>query len=276
MGRRVSNPLRPQFARNAIALLLATAMTGFAGPAFADKLEVAAGAPWWMHLGAGALLWLHIGGGTLGMASGAVALLARKGGRLHRQAGAVFFVSMLVMSGIGGAVAPFLHDRISSVAGFMTFYLILTGWMTARRRQGVGALEVAGLFIALGGVTGAGTLTWMALQTPEGTLDGSPFQAFYLFTTVSTIALLGDLHVVLRRGISGAHRIARHVWRMCFGLFVATGSLFLGQQQIFPDWIRETPLLLIAGFAPAPFLVFWMCRVLLSRKYRSRPAPVAA
>ena len=92
-----------------------------------------------MRLGADAILTLHIGGGTVGMISGATALLARKGGKLHRRAGAIFFGSMLVMSGIGGAIAPLLHDRISTVAGFMTFYLIFTGWMTARRKQGIGA-----------------------------------------------------------------------------------------------------------------------------------------
>ncbi len=248
-----------------------------AGSAYADRLEVAARAPWWVHLGADALLYLHIGGGTVGLLSGGVALLARKGGLLHRRAGNVFLVAMLVMSGIGGAVAPFLHDRISTVAGFMTFYLIFTGWLTARRRQGVGALEVLGLFIAVGGLIATLSLTWMATNTPEGTLDGAPPQAFYIFLFVSLIAAASDLKLVLRRGIEGGQRIARHVWRMCFGLFVAAGSLFLGQQQVFPQWLRDTPVLYIAALAPLPFLIFWLLRVRLSKKYRAAiTAPAAA
>ena len=99
MGRRVSNPSGSR--RLALAFLTVAGVLGCAGPAFADHLEVAADAPWWMRLGADAILTLHIGGGTAGMISGTTALLSRKGGKLHRRAGAIFFVSMLVMSGIG-------------------------------------------------------------------------------------------------------------------------------------------------------------------------------
>jgi len=133
----------------------------------------------------------------------------------------------------------------------------------------VGPLEVAGFFIATGGTLYTVYLTWLAAHSPEGTLDGSPPQAFYLFTTVSLIAAVSDLKVIVRRGVTGAQRIARHVWRMCFGLFVASGSLFLGQQQVFLAWLRETPVLYIAALAPLPFLLFCMLRVRLSRKYRT-------
>ncbi len=211
----------------------------------------------------------------LGLLSGAVALLARKGAKLHRLAGNVFFGAMLTMSAIGGAVAPFLHDRISTVAGFMTFYLIFTAWLTARRRQGVSRFEIAGLFVAIAGVVSTLILVWLASHAPEGTLDGSPPQAFYIFAFVSFVAAAGDLKLVLRRGISGAQRIARHVWRMCFGLFVSSGSLFLGQQQVFPEWLRDTPVLYVAALAPLPFLVFWMFRVRLSKQFKERPALAA-
>lgn len=259
--------------RAALPWLIAPIVLCLPGSAFAGHLEVSSDAPLWQRLGADALLYLHIGGGTLGLISGAVALLSPKGGRAHRLAGNVFLAAMLVMSGIGGAVAPFLQDRISTVAGFMTFYLIFTGWLTARRRQGVSPLEVVGLLVALTGLASTLTLTWMASNTPEGTLDGSPPQAFYIFATVSLIAAASDLKLVLRRGISGAQRVARHVWRMTFGLFVASGSLFLGQQQVFPDWLRETPVLYMAALAPLPFLLFWMLRVRLSKQYRGRPQP---
>ena len=41
---------------------------------------------------------LHIGGGTIGLFAGTVAAFARKGGRLHRRAGTVFTISMLIMA----------------------------------------------------------------------------------------------------------------------------------------------------------------------------------
>jgi hypothetical protein len=38
----------------------------------------------------------------------------------------------------------------------------------------------------------------------------------------------GDARMLARGGVLGAKRIARHLWRMCFGLFIAAGSFFLG------------------------------------------------
>ena len=68
-----------------------------------------------VHIAADAALYLHITGGTVGIASGAVALLSEKGGRIHRAAGNVFFATMLVMAarqGLGVAALPcYLADR---------------------------------------------------------------------------------------------------------------------------------------------------------------------
>jgi len=258
------------------ACAVALSVLAFAGPAFADHLHVSPGAPPWIQIGAATILYAHIGGGTIGLISGAVALLARKGGKLHRLSGNIFFVSMLVMTGIGAVVAPFIPDRVSSVAGFMSFYLIFSGWLTARRRrEGVRALELIGFVWAISGAAAAMVLSWMAAQTPEHTLDGAPQQAFYIFVAVSTIAALSDLKVILRRGVAGAQRVARHVWRMCFGLFVASGSLFLGQAQVFPDWVRQLHVLPYLALAPLPFMLFWMFYVRLSKRYRGRPLAAA-
>jgi len=245
-------------------------------PAQADHLRLPPAAPLWMNLAAAAILYAHIGGGAIGLVCGWVALLARKGGALHRKAGNVFFAAMLVMSGIGGVIAPLLHDRVSTLAGFMTFYLIFTAWLTARRRGAVSVLEKLGLGIAITGAATSYLLAWLASQTHEHTLDGSPPQAFWVFATVTTIAAVGDLHLVLRGSIGGAQRIARHVWRMCFGLFVASGSLFLGQMQVFPVWLRHTPILYALALAPFAFLTFWMLKVLLSSTYRGHARRAAA
>ena len=57
-------------------------------------------------------------------------------------------------------------------------------------------------------------------------------------------------------------RIARHLWRMCLALFFATGSLFFGQQDVLPQALRDSPiLLLILGFAPLAAMLFWLVRI---------------
>jgi hypothetical protein len=46
--------------------------------------------------------------------------------------------------------------------------------------------------------------------------------------SVCLLAALGDIRMLVRGGVLGTKRIARHLWRMCFGLFIAAGSFFLG------------------------------------------------
>ncbi|MDB5435277.1 MAG: hypothetical protein JWR47_1534, partial [Phenylobacterium sp.] len=114
-------------------------------------IHISPDAPLLIRAAAGTALALHIGGASLGMASGAVALFAPKGERLHRVAGNVFFVSMLTMSGIAAIVAPLFPDRISAVMGLLTFYLTATAWAVVRRPPGrVGGFEAGACLAALG------------------------------------------------------------------------------------------------------------------------------
>ena len=52
---------------------------------------------------------------------------------------------------------------------------------------------------------------------------------------------------------------------MCFGLFIATGSFFLGQMKFLPEALRIMPLLGALGIAPLIVLLYWMWRVRLRK-----------
>ena len=234
-------------------------------------------AAWYVKDAATALLVLHIGGGTVGLVSGTVALATRKGGRLHSLSGRAFMVSMLSMAGIGAAVAPFMADPVSTVAGIMTLYLLVSSWLTVKRRPGqIGRIEPIAALVPLGVTLAGAIFMFLASKDPSGTVDGQPPQAFYMFVIVGSIAAAADLRLVLRRGVAGAERLARHLWRMCTALFVASGSLFLGQPQVFPAAIRHSSLMYLPALAPLLVLIFWMIRVRLVRRYRPVGAAVAA
>jgi uncharacterized membrane protein len=224
-------------------------------------------------------LFLHIGGGSLAMVSGATAMFARKGEFLHRMAGRVFFVSMLVCTGIGAVVAPFLDDgqRPNTVAGVLSFYLVLSAWLAVRRPELVaGRFEVAGFVVALLSAAAGIVFMLQASNSPTGTIDGSPPQAFIFFLTAGGFAAASDLKVILLGGISGAPRVARHLWRMCTGLFIAAGSFFLGQQQLFPESIQGSPYLFVPVLLPLVVMAFWLIRVRLTNWYTRSPHEVAS
>ena len=85
--------------------------------------------------------------------------------------------------------------------------------------------------------------------------------AMYSFTLVIAIAAIADVKVIFAGGISGAPRIARHLWRMCFAFFIATGSFFLGQQKVMPVAVRGSPVLFVLAFAPFLVMAFWLVRL---------------
>jgi hypothetical protein len=223
----------------------------------------------------------HIGGGTLGFASGIVAVSVRKGERLHRLAGNVFFASMLVMAVFATVLAVVVPDQLVNVfIGSLALYLILTSWMTVRRKEGT-----AGLFEKLAAV--AAFILWapfaiLAFQLATGVkplfksavpFEGPVLIAVYVFATVLGIAAISDVRVVLAGGITGAARIARHLWRMCLAFTMAAGSFFT---NALPHALRGIYHVTPLSFAPQilllGLLVFWMVRVRLTGWYSSNAA----
>ena len=236
------------------------------GSAHAVTLEVDPAASVWAHLGAQALLILHIGGGAVGLVSGATACATRKGGTVHRKAGKIFFVSMAIAYLIGALVAPFLSEgqRPNFVAGILALYLLLSGVAAARRRGfRAGSAEKTGLVVALL-VTGMGIFFAVeGASSTSGTVDGSPPQAFLVFILAGSIAAAGEINVLIRRELTNAARTLRHLWRMCASFFIASGSLFFGQPQVFPDWFNASFLSPLLAMAPLLVLLFWVVRMRL-------------
>jgi uncharacterized membrane protein len=212
------------------------------------------------------LLPIHIAAGGLALVLGAVALSVKKGGTIHRRGGLLFVCAMLVM----GTTAAILGNV---GGGLMTAYFVVTALTTVRpvspwtRGINVAALiVVVGLAFLdiLGGVK--------AFNSPRGVLNGVPFAMFFFLATVMILAAIGDVRI-MRFGIPrGGPRLARHLWRMCFALFIAAGSFFSIRERvakILPEPfttgpMRTLPILLIFGA-----MFYWLWRV-----RRRRPLPV--
>ena len=61
-------------------------------------------------------------------------------------------------------------------------------------------------------------------QSQTGSKEGFPAAAYFIFGSVALLSAVGDIRMLLRGGVFGAHRIPRHLWRMCFALFIAAVS----------------------------------------------------
>jgi hypothetical protein len=233
-------------------------------------LHLPPGAPWWIFAIVVAALALHIGGGSVGILSGYTAVSVRKGARLHRLSGTVFFVAMLVMGTMGLALSVWIAQFGNIAGGALASYLVATAWLTVKRKAGTtGRLDVA-LFLAV--LATAGLLFYwgfLASMSPKHTYQGYGAALYYAFGSFAALFATLDLKVILHGGIAGAGRIARHLWRMCFALFFAAASFFLGQQKVMPAFMHGSPLLFIPAFAPFGFMIYWLIRTYFPKRRRA-------
>lgn len=220
------------------------------------------------------LLLLHIIAGTLGMLSGFVAVFLLKGSRRHGRAGNVFVIAMLCLSASGAILAIMKSQPGNILGGTLTFYLVATAWITARRREGApGIFDWGALLVVLG--VAAVELTWglEAAMSPTGLKYDYPPGPYLIFGFVAALAATGDVRMLVRGGVSGVPRIARHLWRMCFALFIAAASIFLARQQLFPALFQKIGLLYFLSFLPLMLMVFWLVRVRFTKATKKMPLP---
>jgi hypothetical protein len=212
------------------------------------------------------ILPIHIAAGGCAILLGAVALVVRKGSTHHRRSGLLFVFAMLVL----GTSAAMLGFRKSPTdgnvfGGLMTVYFVVTALTTVRpvspwtRGLTVAALIVAaGLAVIdiMGGVK--------AFNSPHGSLNGVPFQMSFFIAGVMILAAAGDARIMRFGMPRGGPRLARHLWRMCFALFIAAGSFFSIRARvakILPEPfttapMRALPILLVFGA-----MFYWLWRV---------------
>jgi uncharacterized membrane protein len=215
-----------------------------------------------------ALVYLHVTGGAVALVSGGTAMLVRKGETVHRLSGNVFFVSMLAMTISAFVVAIARGQAINISASTVTFYMIVTSWVAATRKDGeIGRLETIAMMGGLGVVVAT---AWLAVT------DAAAAPVHYVFGSIAAIAVLSDVSVIWRGGISGKRRIARHLWRMSFAMLVATGAYFVGQPRFVPAILQETRLNIAVVLLVLVLLVFWLVRVRFTKWWRDEPEVAAA
>jgi hypothetical protein len=218
------------------------------------------------------LLPVHIVAGGMAIILGAVALIAAKGAWLHRRSGLLFVYAMLTMGFSGSLLAMRNGANANTLGGFMSAYFVITALTTVRpvsvwsRRLDFGAVALA-LALALIEIG----LGLKALASPRGMINGVPGFMLFFLAAITLMGAAGDLRVMWSGPLRGAPRLARHLWRMCFALFIAAGSFFSIRARVAK--ILPEPFTTPAMRALPVVLVFlamfyWLWRVRGRRAYR--------
>jgi uncharacterized membrane protein len=219
-----------------------------------------------MHM----LLPIHIAAGALAVVLGFTALFVKKGGTLHRRSGLLFVYAMLIM-GTTASILEFLRSAgvTNVVAAVLSIYFVGTALTTVRppsrwtRATNIATLTVA---IALAFAAFVGGLK--AVNNPALSPGGVPYRTIgvmsFILATVLTLAAAGDIRIMRSDPPRGGPRLARHLWRMCFALFIAAGSFFSIRDRVAKILpapfttgpMRALPILLLFGA-----MFYWLWRV---------------
>ncbi|HEX2061416.1 MAG TPA: hypothetical protein VHK90_11800 [Thermoanaerobaculia bacterium] len=226
------------------------------------------------------LLPIHVVAGVLAVVLGFTALFVKKGGTIHRRSGMLFVYAMLVM-GITASMLEFLQGAgvANVVAALLSIYFVGTALTTVRPpSRWTRAINIAALVVAtglaflsiVGGVKG--------VNTPGLSPGGVPFRTIgvmsFILGAVLLLAAAGDLRI-LRSGMArGGPRLARHLWRMCFALFIAAGSFFSIRERvakILPDPFTSGPMRALPILVLFGTMFYWLWKV---RRRRALPVVV--
>jgi hypothetical protein len=184
-------------------------------------------------------------------------------GSTHRRDAQRQSEAMVVLGLTAAGIGTYENSPGQVFGGLIAAYLVFSAMTTVKPLPGIGqrvnvALMVLAFVYAVASLYG-GVTEWL---DPTVEVTGRPRVVPPLVVgTVILLAAIGDLRAIRAGGLRGSRRLARHLWRMCFGLFIATGSFFLGQMKFIPEPVRIVPLLLVLAFVPILFLFYWMWRV---------------
>ena len=160
------------------------------------------------------VVWLiHTPAGTIAYLSAIAAFIYPKGSRAHRLVGRYFIFSMLIMT-ISGSLAGYLKGTYNDVfLGLTVFYTVFTAWLASFHKDGkTNLLE----YIALVWIITLGLVAYIYTSSESDT------GVYSIWVSFAVIFAIGDIRNIYQRGLSGAHRIGRHLWRICFSLMWAT------------------------------------------------------
>ena len=217
------------------------------------------------------MLPIHIVAGGLAVIFGFTALFSPKGGPLHRRIGMWFVYSMIAM-GVSASILEFRKPQAgvtNLIAAVLCAYFVGTAVTTVRpATRWTRAINITSLIVALtlaafailGGVTQVNKPGLSGGGVPNRTIGVMSF----VLATALLLSAFGDIRVIRRGVLRGAARLRRHLWRMCFALFIAAGSFFSIRERVAKvlpapfttGTMRALPIVILFGA-----MFFWLWRV---------------
>jgi uncharacterized membrane protein len=218
-------------------------------------------------------LLVHVLAGALALLSGYVAMSVSKGAALHRKSGMLFVYVMVVMSmtGLLVSAARGVAPAINIPTALLTFYLVITGMTSVGgHRAWSRRIDAAAMLMAF--AIAGGCLVLAIVSIGKGGAQGGMAYPLVLFGVAAVVGGIGDRRLIRDGALKGSPRLRRHLWRMCFAVFLSSIAFYLGPNRL-PEALRIPALRIGAVLVPIIAIVYWNWR-LRPRQLARRAAPL--
>ena len=199
---------------------------------------------------------IHILAGSLTLLSGLIAMSSKKGKRIHRISGKIFFWSMAVTTLLGlnaGIFKPELHIFIP--IAIISFYQAATGYRilfikTLNKEQKpqiidwlltIGMLLTSSVFIVLG-IMNLNTDLFFAI-------------VLFAFSTIGLYCCGVDIYNYTKKPTNKFYWLFTHIFRMSHGFIAALTAFLVNNSKLFP-FLPQVLLLIIPIAIGQPIISF--------------------
>ena len=191
-------------------------------------------------------LALHILAGVLSLLTAPIALVAKKGGKVHRTSGLIFYYSMLVVS-ISAFIVSYVHFNGGSIflrgIGIFSFYLVAAGKRILARKNILNGQQSEPIDYALTGLI----ISFVVFCFYYGYQIGSP--VLFVFGTLSLRFVYEDVVMLRHKPTFQLYWLTGHISRMCGGAIASfTAFLVVNSLHLFGDgggivaWLLPTAI----------------------------------
>ena len=215
-------------------------------------------------------LLVHVIAGALGLLSGYVALSVSKGAPLHRKSGTLFVYVMVTMAitGLLVSAARGIAPAINIPTALLTFYMVMTGMASVGPRAGWSRpFDAAAMVMAF--AIGALCLVLAVRGLGIGGAEAGMAYPLVLFGVAAVMAGVGDRRMIRDGALKGAPRLMRHLWRMCFAMFLSSIAFYLGPDRL-PEALQSPALRGAGVLLPLGAIAYWKWRMRAKRSIASR------
>jgi len=198
------------------------------------------------------LIYIHAGFGGIGLVSGFISVIVKKGGNVHKKSGISFFYAMLI-SGIVAmivAVLPNHHNAFLFAIGIFSSYFVLTGKRALKFKTNSSNLNIDKT------ISSVMIITAVLMIVLPIIINQNINIVLSIFGLLSLINGYRDLRLYKNPEKLKKAWLKLHIGKMLGGLISAT-TAFIVVNQLIPGiygW-------LIPGLIGGVFITYWINKV---------------